>query len=379
MDNILAFLKEIKYTGAYIIKNGDKIERSFPDIYGIYYDKPRHLETFSKLYYNYMAMLLFEYGKINIYQKINMIDDRFPDYISIYDILAHSSSIMNINTLTEFDNNKEYNLEEMIEFIFKYKLTLFDKTRYSKYVYSHTNNIIFVHIIQKIMGMSVRDLIKKYVINKLQLKETYFIDDNDKHKSFIKPDYFHDIIATPRDLEKFILTLNDQLSGAFLKMFYAAPIDNELTLDLFFCVSGLLHKNKGGKKGDGKSYYTVDYYRESNTKCGCSFEGYNPQNRYAIMFSTVNNYVEAISTIELARNIMMVMASGNKFLLKPDEHVPLSSDEIKKIIGQYVNQFMVYIVVEKNGKIIITSRKQVNTLIHIGGLRFYRNYVLLLF
>src|SRR3989339_363855 len=44
------------------------------------------LGSICSLYHNFLAIILFQSGKINIYNKISMIDERLPSYISIHDL-----------------------------------------------------------------------------------------------------------------------------------------------------------------------------------------------------------------------------------------------------------------------------------------------------
>ena len=390
MENIKKLLEEVKFKGLYIIKDGDNVTRFTSEEEGIKEDTLCQTLTISRLYYNYLAMLLFKYGKMNIYQKINTVDDRFPDYISIHDLLTHDAGINSVNTLDEFDKNKEYTLDEMIDFILIYKVKLFEKNKYGRYNYSYTNSIIFTHIIQKLIDNSIRDMMREYVIDKLELKETFFASDDikkiwkgeilkekEKPEAYTKIGYFYDIMATPRDIEKFITMINNELTGVFLKMFYIIHGDNELSNNLFYCISGLLYRNKGGKKGDGKTYYCIDYFRGPGSHHGISFETDNPGNRYIIMMSNTERYGEAMTTVELSRNIIIAFSSNTPFFLKPTGEASrrLTFGEIEKVVGKYANEYSMYDVKEVDGRIFLISRKQMNDLIHLGGLTFYRNYM----
>ncbi|PID59776.1 MAG: peptidase [Ignavibacteriae bacterium] len=187
----------------------------------------------SKTFTTVLILKAVEEGKLNLNQTI---DKYFPkiknaDKITIQHLLSHRSGIHNFtddkNYLTW--NTKPKTESEMINIIAKCGS---DFEPDSKAVYSNSNFVLLTYLIEKVLNESYSNLLKKYIIKPLELKDTYFGGKIDTNNSESKSYLFRrgwelqpetdisiplgagGIVSTPSDLIKFS---NALFKGKLLK------------------------------------------------------------------------------------------------------------------------------------------------------------------
>jgi D-alanyl-D-alanine carboxypeptidase len=123
-------------------------------------------------------------------EKLLSLEDKlskyFPDFpnadqVTIRMICSHTSGIFNYNKSTLFTNQMSANplkVWDPQEFLDIAKSQPYSFPPGSSYEYSNTNTIMAGMIIEKITGHSVAYEIKKRIIEKLNLNNTYYPDDN---------------------------------------------------------------------------------------------------------------------------------------------------------------------------------------------------------
>ena len=326
------------------------------------------LGSICSLYHNFLAIILFQSGKINIYNKISMIDERLPSYISIHDLIVHDSGANDI-----FDKNvrrKEFDesVSKCMEFIFANNDGVFDKNKYGKHFYSYTNYIIFVYLIEKIFEKNYKSILKQEIVDLMSLKYFQFISDGGgAWQTPITP--VHDIVTTPKELLNFIIKMNSYLSETFLRMFYIIHDQNMLNHNLYYAMSGDIYRNEGGSAGDGRTYLITSY---PGFKSSLGIDIKETQKRNVIFLS---NDDEKGTIKEIAKYVIILIATGHNFYLKPKEPVPMKTEEIKALEGMFKGDKYYNVTKISDSELVLTGKNQINRLIHMGNRIFFKTSV----
>jgi len=118
-------------------------------------------------------LLLQEKGLLSVNDKISKYIKDFPDGndITLFQLLDHSSGIVNYTTLTEIlANYKKYSKAEDIISVLKKEKLNFNPG--SKYEYSNSNYVILGYIIEKVSKLSYIDFLKKNIFMPLKMNDT---------------------------------------------------------------------------------------------------------------------------------------------------------------------------------------------------------------
>jgi D-alanyl-D-alanine carboxypeptidase len=178
----------------------------------------------TKMFTAVMIFQLIEEGKISLDQRLNTYFSALPnaDKITVQNMLYHRSGLHDYTHDTDFPQwmNKPKTHEELLKLI-KEKGSDFKPG--TKADYSNSNYLLLGYIIEKICKMPYAEALKKRIIAKLGLKNTYFgksIDIRDNESASYKYANVNwrkeketdlsihggagSIVSTPTDLVKFI-------------------------------------------------------------------------------------------------------------------------------------------------------------------------------
>ena len=306
--------------------------------------------------------------------------------ISILQCLLHTSGITDIRGNEYFNKNKIYTINEYMILI--KKLKLFDNNFFQKYNYSSTNYLIIGKICDNIIESSTK-YIKQNIFNKLNMKNTYFIDDiyNKQNINFAKgydknfkkyniPIYLTknfygiNICSTFTDVNKFIINRHKLISKKNINLLLK---DYNISINIIKNNKKEIIKNQkviiGGR--------TIIINKKNYILIAGHFPGYHVSSIYSIDFKTIINTFSNIDKSdniynmdELAKQYIIILTTKYKFYFKT------KIKEIKnydKYIGRYENDYTYYIIYKKNNKLYLYSRKQTNELFYLGYNKFFRN------
>ena len=399
MENIIDFLDEYKFNGIVNIKY--KKQHHFK-VAGLKnrYDKIDEntifpLGSISKAFYGTVVIMLLDK------KLIKSLDDTIMTYlptfknieffnkITILECLLHTSGIKEIRSNENFNQNKTYNINELISLINEFKL--YDKDAHGSYEYSTANYFIIGKICDNLCGSS-KKFIQTNIFDKLKLKETVFIDDiiknpskynfaegnNLDNKKLDIPNYWKnqfyggDICATYKDLNVFFINRHKLINK-----------NVELLTKNFNIVTA--DHAKLGNTVIKKQYIIIGLrliILDKNTYIITAghFPGYHVSSLYSFDFKTIINTFSNIDKTgsmyhmdELAKNFLIVLTTKFKFYMRPSIAEIKQIKDFSKYIGKYKNDYTFYEITEKNNKLYLYSRKQTNELIYLGRNKFYRN------
>lgn len=119
-------------------------------------------------------MQLYEKGKLDLNAPVGKYLKNIPaawKEISILQLLQHSSGIADYRAQEGIDASKEYTPEGLIQSVENLPLSFAPGTNVKQ---SATNFLVLTSVIEKISGMPYHAFVKKYQIDFLGLKQTYF-------------------------------------------------------------------------------------------------------------------------------------------------------------------------------------------------------------
>lgn len=186
--------------------------------------------SIGKIFTAVLIMKLIEQNRVSLNSKISKW---FPEFnnsslITVNHLLTHTSGIAGFDNANEYKLNK-YRCKNPIQVLsyLKNKKSLFKPGKH--FAYSNINYLMLGIIIEKITGKSYQEAIKKYIINKINLRHTDVIAKNTSKNPVVRGhhrgivlnnslDYTAlfgagSIIATPMDL---IIFLHALLNGKLL-------------------------------------------------------------------------------------------------------------------------------------------------------------------
>lgn len=191
-------------------------------------DVPLHLASVSKVLTATAIMLLVDYGKLDLDQKVNTIIDNFPyPEITVRTLLNHRSGLRNYAYFTEdkgvWDRKKTLTNQDMANLLAEKNIQLEFPTN-KRFAYCNTNYALLALIIEKVSGVSYAQAMQEMIFKPLGMTHTY-VFDYEKDRETAMPSYKgnnirlaydyldavygdKNIYSTPRDLLKFDLARN---------------------------------------------------------------------------------------------------------------------------------------------------------------------------
>lgn len=297
-----------------------------------------------------MVMQLVEEGKLTLATTLDKFYPQLPnaDKINMAMLLSHHTGLFNLTNSPDFGSymTTPQTHEQLIAKMAALKPN-FEPG--AKYEYSNTNFILLAYIIEKVTGKSFPDEVKKRIIQKIGLKDTYYgskiVPANNEALSYnfagawketsqtdmSIPSGAGAMVSTPADLCKFAEALyNGKLvSNASLQQML--PVKENYGL--------AMHKNDfDGKAGYGHGG-SIDGFRSILT--------YFPAEKLAIAY-TANGV--GYSPEKLEQDALSVFYNKPFALPVFAKPLVLTSAELDKYLGVYASPgFPLKITVGKNG------------------------------
>lgn len=200
--------------------------------------------SIGKIFTAIVILKLTEEGKLSLESPVAKW---FPEIswarnVTVNHLLAHTSGIASFDNTIEYETNKYLyrNPEELLSYVTKKEL-LFEPGEH--YAYSNTGYLMLGIIIERVTGISYREAIEHYIINKMNLHKTDVITSETinglpvkgHHKgnvlreseNYVVPFAAGSIAATPRDLIIFFQAL---MSGRLLSQGSLQVMFSEMNL-----------------------------------------------------------------------------------------------------------------------------------------------------
>ena len=132
-----------------------------------------HLASVSKPITAAAILLLEQHGKLSTTDLLSKYISDFKDgnKITVHHLLTHTSGILNINNLHDYDQWSlvPQSLDSIIK-IFKYSPLQFEPG--AKYAYSNSNYNVLAYIIEKISGQPYGEFLKQNIFDVLDMQNT---------------------------------------------------------------------------------------------------------------------------------------------------------------------------------------------------------------
>src|SRR5438270_1219497 len=179
-DYLAPFARGKNFIGAVLVARGDEV--LFNRAYGqANYSlgvpntpKTRfHIASISKPFTAAAILLLEERGRLSVEDPVSKYVPDFPsgDKISLRHLLTHTSGIVNVNNLPEYNQASRFpqTPHSLID-LFKNKPLNFEPG--SKYEYSNSNYNLLAYVIEQVSGKSYSDFLWENIFVPLGLKDT---------------------------------------------------------------------------------------------------------------------------------------------------------------------------------------------------------------
>ncbi|MDY6933786.1 MAG: serine hydrolase domain-containing protein [Spirochaetota bacterium] len=183
-----------------------------------------------KIFTAVVVLSLEDEGRLHLGSSIDkwLPEMHHAAHITINHLLTHTSGIATFDSVKEYEANKyRYrNPKEVLSYL-KNKELLFKPGQH--FAYSNIGYLMLGIIIEKVTGKSYEEAVKQYIIDKINLKETDVMTDQNlkslvvrghhngnvlsKTEDYIIPFAAGSILATPKDLNIFFQAL---MSGRLL-------------------------------------------------------------------------------------------------------------------------------------------------------------------
>ncbi len=186
-------------------------------------DTPLHIASVSKVLTATAILLLVDYKKIDLDQKVNTILDNFPyPEITVRTLLNHRSGLRNYAYFTEdkgvWDRKKTLTNQDVLELLSEKNIQLESPTD-TRFCYCNTNYAMLALIIEKKTGLTYPEAMRQMIFKPLGMNDSY-VFELDKDLQTAMPSYKgnnmrlaydyldavygdKNIYSTPRDLLKF--------------------------------------------------------------------------------------------------------------------------------------------------------------------------------
>lgn len=245
--------------------------------------------SIGKIFTSIVILNLFEEGRLNLNSPVLkwFPEISWANRVTVNHLLTHTSGIASFDNTKEYESNKYlyHNPGKLLSYLTK-KALLFEPGEH--YDYSNTGYLMLGIIIERVSGISYKEAVERYIINRIDLHQTEAITSetiNDlivkgHHKgkvlseaeSSVVPFASGSIASTPRDLVIFLQALmrGKLLSkGSLQKMFSDMNLmtDTQSTyygkgiMAAVGTPAGTIIGHTGGIKGFGASLF---YHPERN-------------------------------------------------------------------------------------------------------------------
>lgn len=141
-----------------------------------------YIGSVSKQFVTMCVLLLEEQGKLDLDDRVQKYLSDFPEYnapLTIRHFIHHTSGIrdnLTLWTLAGKDYLDHIDKEEMYQLIKRQKQLNF--TPGEKFLYSNSCYFLLGLIIEKVSGMSLNEFAQKNIFEPLNMRNTFFLDDN---------------------------------------------------------------------------------------------------------------------------------------------------------------------------------------------------------
>lgn len=259
------------------------------------------LGSITKQFTAIAILMLEEQGKLNVMSPISKYVADYPqgDNITIHHLLTHTSGIKDFTKMKSLKDiaQKEMTPKMMVDF---FKHEPIDFAPGEKFDYNNSGYVLLGHIIEVVAGMSYEDFIKKYIFEKVGMKQSYYASErqiipgrvygyqkkengyvNKTHISFSVPFASGSLMATAGDMLQWQNALNhnvllraENLKKAFTK--YKLNNGNEITYGYGWHIkdlNGVPTREHGGSifgfKTMGVYVPSEDVYVLGFSNCDC--------------------------------------------------------------------------------------------------------------
>ena len=309
--------------------------------------------SISKMFTGVMIMQLVEEGKLTLATTLDKFYPQMPNAakITIAMLLSHHTGLFNITNSPDFGSYMT--LPQTHEQLVAKMAALTPKFEPgAKYEYSNTNFILLAYIIEKVTNKAYPDEVKKRIINKIGLKDTYYggkiVTANNEALSYNYAGEWAELpqtdmsipsgagamVSTPADLCKFAEAL------------YNGKLVSNASLQQMLPV----------KENYGLAMHKIDFDEKAGYGHGGSIDGfrsiltYYPKEKLAIAY-TANTGIYSAEKIE--QNALSIYFNKPFVIPVFPKPLALTSAELDKYTGVYASP---------NFPLKITVLKKNNTL-----------------
>lgn len=128
-------------------------------------------------------MQLVERDKLQLNDPVRKYVSKFPEAwsdITIKHLMQHSSGIADYRDMPNFDAAKDYSESDLLNYAYGKQLAFKSGTEVKQ---SATNSLLLTEIIEKVGKMPYEQFVRKYQIDYMGLKQTYFTSELDQVKT----------------------------------------------------------------------------------------------------------------------------------------------------------------------------------------------------
>ena len=313
----------------------------------------------TKMFTAVMVFQLIEEGKIRLDQKLNIYFPGLPnaDKITIQNMLYHRSGLHDYTHDTDFSEwmDKPKSHDDLLKII-REKGSDFEPG--TKADYCNSNYLLLGYIIEKICNMSYADVLKKRILSKLNLKNTYFgkpinIKDNESASyKFSNNNWTKEketdlnihggagsIVSTPIDMVKFIDAL---FSNKLISKSSLAKM--ETIVDGYGM--GMFPNKYGDKPSFGHNGRVEEFY---------SAIWYFPSEKLSFAYCTNGIDYPRTDIIEAVLKICF----NETFLIPFTRNNNLKSEDLDKYLGKYSSDQIVVNCTKDGIKLLLETKGKV--------------------
>jgi CubicO group peptidase (beta-lactamase class C family) len=311
-----------------------------------------HIGSITKMFTASIVFNLIEEGKLSLETKLDKYFPQIPNAknISIGNMIGHRSGIFNITNDSSYLTwcMNPITQKEMVERIAKLP-SEFEAN--SKTEYSNSNYILLTYIIEKISKKPFADVLKMRIINKINLKNTYFGDKinnaNNEAYSF----------SFNGDAWKKFETETDMSVPLGAGAIYSTPTDLTIFIEALFAEKIVSEKSLAQMQtiadGMGMGITRMPFYKKLSYGHTGGIDGFNSVVGYfkddSLSFSCCNNGMNYDFNNIL---IGVLSCSFNKpYKLPSFSPINTSDVDFMKLIGTYATEsFPLKITIATDGK-----------------------------
>lgn len=323
-----------------------------------------HIGSITKLFTAVMIFQLVDEGKIQLSDRLIRY---FPDVdmmnffqLTIRDVLEHSSGLDDFTCKDEdpYWLGNQVDDTAIMEEIESQGIPHYRTGKKKTFFYSSTGYYFLAKLVEQKRKMSYNDAVKKYIINKIKLQDTYSYDENphDNLKSYQLFDQWEaidefdfsnvigvgDMVSTVDDLSKFIYML-----FRTNKLIYPESLNK---------MRPTVHKEKFGR---GLMYYLYNNNKAFYGHTGGTFGTfsavyYNDSDKLAIVYA-VNG--AGFSYYQMFESILSIIYH-KRYELPSFKTITPRKEDLDKYVGTYFSpEFNVYVeFTQKNNRLFLKPK-----------------------